>query len=333
MAIREEFFFRSSDGDHQVHAVRWLPEDGAPKAVVQLVHGIAEYIGRYDPFASYLTEQGFAVVGHDHLGHGQTARKGRREFGFLAERDGWSCLVQDVHTLRQRTGGEFPGLPYFLLGHSMGSFVARTYLIDHPGSVDGCLLSGTGQESAALVALGKGVSSLYIRLKGPRHISRLITFLSLGVYNLKFRPNRTLADWISRDRAVVDAYVSDPLCRFVPTVGMFRDMMGGLQYISSPEHLARMDPGTPVGLFSGEDDPVGGRGRGVRKVAEYFRSVGCQDLTVKLYPGGRHEILNEINRDEVYRDLSAWLDAHLAAKPIECSAALSDGRRAYAKAL
>lgn len=309
MASKEEFYFPSSGGEHQVHAIRWLPE-GEPKAVVQLVHGISEYIDRYDAFASYLTGHGYAVVGHDHLGHGLTARRGRREFGFLAPKDGWSCLVRDVHALREMTGAQFPGRPYFLLGHSMGSFVCRTYLIDHPAAVDGCLLLGTGQESPLLVSLGKAVSALLIRVKGPKFISRLITFFSLGVYNLKFRPNRTLADWISRDNDVVDAYVSDPLCRFVPTVSMFHDMMTALQYISAPGNLSRMDPDTPVGLFSGGDDPVGGQGRGVRKVEGFFRRAGCRDVSVKLYPGGRHEMLNEINREEVYADLLGWLEGH-----------------------
>lgn len=314
MAQTREFTFPSSDGDHQVHAVEWLPDAGAPRAVVQLVHGISEYIGRYDGFARYLTDHGFAVVGHDHLGHGGTAR-GREEYGFLGERDGWTHLVADVHTLHRLAADRFPGLPCFLLGHSMGSFVARTYLIDHPGQLSGCILSGTGQESGALVGFGKGLCGLLAAVKGPNTVSKLVTGLTLGPYNKKFAPNRTPSDWISRDPAVVDAYCADPLCRFVPTLGMNRDMMGGLQYIARRENLRKMDPDTPIYFFSGDADPVGQEGKGVQKVAGWFRDAGVRDVTVKLYPGGRHEMLNEVNKLEVYTDTLAWLEGVLAKIP------------------
>ena len=310
MALREEFHFPSSDGVHQIHGLRWLPQDQTPRATVQLVHGISEYIGRYDAFARFLTDHGFAVAGHDHLGHGGTALD-KSEYGFFSDKDGWDYLVRDVKTLHDDLDSRFPGVPHFLLGHSMGSFVARTYLIEHPGTVDGCLLLGTGQEAPALVAFGKAVSGALCRLRGNRHHSPLVTALSLGAYNAQVRPARTGADWISRDTAVVDAYVSDPLCRFVPTVGMFRDMMGGLQRISDSKGLAKMDPDTPVGIFSGDADPVGGRGKGVRTVEGFFRRAGCRDLTVKLYPGARHELLNETNREKVFADLLTWLENHL----------------------
>ena len=309
MADRREFTFCSGDGVHNLHAVEWLPQ-GKPRGVVQLVHGISEYILRYDSFAQYLAGEGFAVVGHDHLGHGQTARD-PSEYGFLAPKGGWELLAGDVRTLRVETGARFPEAPYFLLGHSMGSFVARTYLIRWPGTLDGCILSGTGQESAPLIAFGRGLCTLMARLGGPQRVSGLVTALSLGAYNRQFKPNRTGADWISRDEAVVDRYVADPLCTFFPTVGMTRDMMQGLQFIARPDNLAKMDPDTPVYFFSGDQDPVGSNGRGVEKVAGWFRRAGVRDVTVRLYPGGRHEMLNEINRQEVYRDVLDWLEAHL----------------------
>ena len=310
MADYREFTFPSSDGEHQVHAVEWLPEGAAPKAVLQLVHGISEYILRYDDFARFLASHGVAVVGSDHLGHGGTAR-GREEYGFLAQKNGWDYLARDVHTLRELMGKRYPGLPYFLMGHSMGSFVARTYLIRWPGTLSGCILSGTGQEPPALVAAGKGIASLLCRIKGPRSRSKLVTNLSTGAYNKKFAPTRTGADWISRDTAVVDAYVADPMCRFAPTVGMFRDMMGALQFIADRGNLAAMDPDTPVYLFSGGQDPVGGMGSGVRKVFGFFQSAGVKDLSMKLYPGARHEMLNELERDQVYRDVLAWLEKQI----------------------
>lgn len=310
MADLREFTFPSHDGAHQVHAAEWRPVGGPPRGVVQLVHGISEYILRYNDFARFLADRGFVVVGSDHLGHGKTA-KGPEEYGFIAPKDGWTHLAEDVHTLREMTGKEYPGLPYFLLGHSMGSFVARTYLIRWPGTLTGCILSGTGQEPPALVALGKGLAGIFCRVQGPNSRSGLITGLSTGAYNKKFAPNRTGADWISRDSAMVDAYVADPLCRFVPTVGMFRDMMGGLQVIGNPANLAKMDVSTPVYFFSGDRDPVGSMGEGVKKVFGFFREAGVKDLSMKLWPDGRHEMLNELNRGEVYEDVGAWLEKHI----------------------
>ena len=303
MADRKEFFFPSSDGDHQVHAVLWLPEEGSPKAVVQIVHGICEYALRYEDFALFLTRHGYAVAGSDHLGHGLTAR-GPEEYGYFTD---WFQLTRDVRTLRTLMGERFPGIPYFLLGHSMGSFQARTYLIDYPGTLDGCILSGTGQENALTVAFGKFVTSL----GDPHKVNKLFLNLSLGAYNKKFAPNRTTADWVSRDEALVDKYLADPLCNFRTTAGMNHAMMVGLQYIADKKNLAKMNPDTPVALFSGDADPVGGMGKGVRTVHGFFREAGCKDLTMKLYPGARHEILNEINREEAYADILGWLDARV----------------------
>ncbi len=304
-----EFTFPSQDGIHQCHAGLWMPQ-GEPRAVVQIVHGVAEHIGRYDHFARYLADHGFAVCGGDHLGHGKTADGGR--YGYFGKKNGWTLVASDVRKLRRLCGERFPGVPYFLLGHSMGSFLARTYLCAYPGTVDGCILSGTGQEKPALVAAGRAVASAVCAARGPETVSPLVDKLSLGAYNRQFAPNRTGADWISRDEAVVDAYLKDPLCAFKPTAGMFRDMMEGLQYISSERALAQMDPSTPVYLFSGDRDPVGSNGAGVRRVYGFFKDHGTADLTMKLYPGGRHEMLNEINRGEVYADVLAWLEKRSA---------------------
>jgi len=303
MAQFSEFTFPSSDGEHQCHACLWLPDEGAPRGVVQIVHGICEYAARYAPFAEFLADHGFVVTGNDHLGHGKTAN-GPQEYGYF---DNWGHLVKDVRTLRQTVGKQFPGVPYFLLGHSMGSFVARTYLIGYPGSLSGCILSGTGQEAAATVALGKWLTGL----GDPRKVNKLFYSMSIGAYNKKFKPNRTSADWISRDEKTVDTYLQDPLCSFQTTAGMNHAMMMGLQFVAKPENLARMDKDMPVYFMSGDQDPVGAQGRGVRKVEGLFRQAGMKNVTVKLYPGGRHEMLNEINRDEVFADTLAWLEQYV----------------------
>ena len=309
MATLRTFTFPSSDGRHTCHGSCWQPARDLPRGVVQIVHGVAEHMGRYEWFARFLAGHGYAVCGADHLGHGRTGAEDGK-FGYFGPRRGWELVTRDVRRLRLMAGDRFPGVPYFLLGHSMGSFLTRTYLCRYPGTVDGAILSGTGQESALLVGAGKALAGLIAHIRGPEAVSPLVNELSLGSYNKQFRPNRTGADWISRDEKVVDAYLRDPWCNFTPTVGMFRDMLGGLQYIASPAALAQMDPDTPVYLFSGDRDPVGGNGAGVRKVYGYFEKQGTRDLTMKLYPGGRHEMLNELNREEVYADVLAWLDRH-----------------------
>ena len=311
MVETQEFFFPSSDGSHQAFARLWLPEKSTPpRGVVQIVHGVAEYVERYDHFARYLAVHGFLVCGEDHLGHGKTAAPDGK-FGWFAPHGGWELVTADIHSLRQQMGERYPNIPYFLLGHSMGSFLTRTYLCRYPGTVDGAILSGTGQEPPLLVGFGKLLASLIALIFGSDHVSPLVHSLSLGAYNRQFAPNRTSADWVSRDEKVVDTYMADPLCQFIPTVGMYRDMLGGLQYIASRRALSQMDPSTPVYLFSGDRDPVGTSGKGVRKVYGFFRDAGTADLQMKLYPEGRHEMLNELNRDQVYADVLSWLDHHL----------------------
>lgn len=298
----QEFYYPSSDGTHQTHAVLWAPEGREIKGVVQLVHGICEYILRYDNFARFLASQGYVVVGNDHLGHGKTAT-GPQEYGYFSR---WWDLVHDVRTLQLKVKETYPELPYFLLGHSMGSFVARTFLIDYPGSLNGCILSGTGQEPPVTVAAGKFLTGM----GDPKKVNKLFYDLSIGAYNKKFAPTRTSADWICRDEAVVDAYLADPLCNFPTKAGMNHAMMTGLQYVADKENLRKMDKNLPVYFFAGDQDPVGAMGKGVKKVSGWFREAGMKDVTVKLYPGGRHEMLNETNKEEVYADVLAWLEGH-----------------------
>ena len=308
MTRTQNFSYPSADGKSTIQAREWLPE-GSPRGVVQIIHGISEHMGRYDHVARFLNENGFLVCGEDHLGHGRTVSDGR--YGYFAARGGWEFVVRDIRRLREIEGEKYPGIPYFLMGHSMGSFLARTYLIRWPGTVDGAVLSGTGQEAAPLVAFGRGASNLLCALCGPEHVSGLIYRLSLGSYSRPFRRDGGTGSWLSQDPEMVESNRRDPLCSFRPTVSMFRDMMEGLEFIGSGSNLAKMDPETPIYFFSGDRDPVGSMGKGVRKVEEMFRRAGCRDVTVKLYPGGRHEMLNEINRSEVLEDLLAWLEKHM----------------------
>ena len=305
MGQARELSYPSEDGIHTIHAVEWLPQ-GEIRGVVQIVHGVAEHIGRYSHVADFLLQHGFVVCGEDHLGHGRTVDDGK--YGYFAPKGGWNLLVRDIHRLRELEGERHPGVPYVMLGHSMGSFLTPTYLIQYPGTLDGVVLSGTGQEKAPLVAGGKALAELLCALRGPEYVSDLVYNLSLGGYNRFFRGDPHTGSWLGRDREMVQAAGKDPLCSFHPTVSMFRDMLGGIQFIGKLDNLRRMDRDTPVYFFSGDHDPVGSMGKGVERVVKLFRQAGCRDVTMKLYPEGRHEMLNEVNRQEVMEDLLAWLE-------------------------
>ena len=306
-----EFTFLSADGKTAIHAAEWMPE-GTPRAVLQIVHGVSEHILRYAPFAEYLTAHGFAVVGHDHLGHGTTAAPGAPRL-YFGPKGSWDWVVQDVETLRKLSREQFPGIPYFLLGHSMGSFLARTHLIRHPGVTDGAVIMGTGQMAPLLIKGGRAVAAIESLRVGEEHGSPLVQALSFKTYNKIFAPNRTGFDWLSVNEENVDSYISHPLCGGNPSIGLFREMLWGMGFIAKPEQLKRMDVTTPILFISGGMDPVGDLGKGVERAYESFRAAGVQDVSLKLYPGLRHEILNETERETVYEDVRLWLESKLPA--------------------
>lgn len=305
--MEPEFYFDSL-GAGKIRCRCWLPQ-GAPRAVVQLVHGIAEHVDRYDGFARFLTEQGFAVVAEDHMGHGKSINNGGIQGYFHG---GWFAAVADTHHLLELTRQEFPHIPYILFGHSMGSFMARTVLCRYPDSgITAAVICGTGwQPSAALPVLIKA-ADLIGKRSGESSPSKALEAMAFGSYNKRVEHKRTACDWITRDDAVVDAYMADPLCGFTPSAGLFRDMLSGIRYIQKPESLAAMKKDLPVFFIAGGDDPVGSYGSGVQKAADAFRQAGMQDVTVKLYPLCRHEILNEINKQEVYQDILSWIESKI----------------------
>lgn len=277
----------------------WLPE-GQPKAVIQLVHGMAEHIDRYDTTARALSDDGFAVIGHTHLGHGTQAKLK----GYFGEKDGWQHLIDDVHALRQRTQLHHAGVPYILLGHSMGSFIVRCYMMQYAKGLTGAILSGTGFFPKPVALLGLSVAKLVCLFGGEKKPSKLINGIAFGGSNKLFKPARTDFDWLTRDESIVDSYVADPCCGFIFTGGGYRDFFTGLNRLTKvqgvPEDL-------PVLLFSGEKDPVGS-GNGVNKVSRQLKAAGVKQVDVKLYPDGRHEMLNELNRQEVWQDVADWVN-------------------------
>ncbi len=301
--MRTDLYYPSA-GQGAIHGCRWEPE-GKPWAIVQIVHGIAEHVGRYEAFAEFLTSRGILVVAEDHMGHGGSVQEGDT-LGYFA--GGWFKAVQDTYQLLKNTRMEYPDVPYFLLGHSMGSFMTRTLMAKYPNSgVQGVILSGTGWIHRALINTATAASTLIGTKNGYDKPSSLLNAMAFGTYNNKIEHKRTEYDWLTRDSKVVDAYIADPLCGFIPTAGLLKDMMSGLRYIQEPAHLQRMKKNLPVLFVSGSDDPVGGYGKGVKQVVRAFQEAGMEDVTVRLYPLCRHELLNELNREEVMEFLLQWL--------------------------
>lgn len=309
MEMISDLSFSSSDGRSDIHVRLWTP-DTPPRAVVQIVHGVAEHIARYDAFARYLTEHGFAAAGTDHLGHGQTV-KSEDERGWFAETNGWEKIILDEKKLHDLLKEKFPCVPMILLGHSMGSFMARTYIGDYPDDFDLCILSGTGHTPAIVCKAGKWMASGEIKKHGSKYRSAMLQSMAFGSY-LKGIENPIGAnDWICRDEAVIRAYDADPLCGFMATAELMYEMMRGLETIGSSGHMMKMNKELPILFIAGEADPVGNWGKGVRTVFDRFKGVGMQDVSIQLYPEMRHEVLNEIGKDQVWQDVLTWIEAKL----------------------
>lgn len=311
MTNMTEFTFLSTDGKTQLHGMRWEPEGGSVRAVLQICHGVAEHIARYDAFARYLNDLGIAVVGHDHLGHGLSLPEGSTPV-YFGEGNTWNTVVDDIYVLHQRIRLWYPDVPLYIMGHSMGSFLTRTYLIRYPGTVKAAVIMGTGWQPKAVIAGGMAVAKAVGAVVGENGTSDLVTNLAFGAYNKLFAPNRTSCDWLSADEDNVDAYMADPLCGADATVGLFRQMLSGIRFNQKLSNLRQMDPRIPVLFVAGEKDPVGDCGNGVRRTYQEFRRAGVQDCTLKLYPGLRHEILNEkAQQQQIFEDIGQWLTSKL----------------------
>lgn len=311
MTNMTEFTFLSTDGKTQLHGMRWEPDGGSVRAVLQICHGVAEHIARYDAFARYLNGLGIAVVGHDHLGHGLSLPEGGTPV-YFGESNTWNTVVDDIYVLHQRIRLWYPDVPLCIMGHSMGSFLTRTYLIRYPGTVKAAIIMGTGWQPKAVIAGGMAVAKAVGAVVGENGTSDLVTNLAFGAYNKLFAPNRTSCDWLSADEGNVDAYMADPLCGADATVGLFRQMLSGIRFNQKLSNLRQMDPRIPVLFVAGEKDPVGDCGNGVRRTYQEFRRAGLQDCTLKLYPGLRHEILNEkAQQQQIFEDIGQWLTSKL----------------------
>lgn len=306
MIQKEEFYFDSRDGEHKIHAIRWIPETKQPVCILQIVHGMAEYIDRYDEFARYMADRGILVVGDDHLGHGKSVKPGE-PYGYFCKEDAPTVLVRDEHRLKKMMQEQYAGVPYIILGHSMGSFITRNYLLRYGTGINGVLIVGTGMQSAGALRFALALAAVVGALRGADYVSRLLDRAAFGGYNKRIQSPKTSFDWLSRNEDNVRRYIDDPMCGFLFTVNGFQTLFRLICNLHDQEKLKQMPANLPVFFLAGEKDPVGNYGRSVEQVCRSFRELGMENVQMKLYPEDRHEILNEVDREDVYADIYRWI--------------------------
>ena len=298
----------STDSKNNLNVIIWETEK-EPIGVLQIVHGMSEYIDRYDNFAKYMTEHGFNVIGHDHLGHGHSVSD-ERDYGFFAEENGDKIIIEDMHSVTQYAREKWEELPNFILGHSMGSFCLRQYLTKYSNDVFGAIIMGTGWIPSAAALLGKTIATNTCKSKGSHTVNPLLIKLTLEPYNKPFAPARTNCDWLSRDEKQVDLYVNDKLCGFDFTAGAYKDFFTILEKIAKNRQLIGMRKSLPILITSGSIDPVGGK-KACEKLNAQYKRCGINDVTLKLWENDRHEILNELDKSDVYRYIYNWLKSKI----------------------
>lgn len=292
---------------HLLYYTVWIPEGKKVKAVVHLLHGMAEHSKRYDRFARLLNKQDIAVYAQDHRGHGMTATESGETLGWFAEEHGWMRVAQDSMELSAFIAAEHPKTPLFLMGHSMGSFLARTIIADSPDLYDGVIIMGTGASLGVLGKIGAMIARSHVKKKGSKFVDKQMDALSFGSYNKRFPDATSSFAWLSRDEKEVKKYEDDPLCGFVCTAKFYDDMLQGIAYANSFERAQLLHDDLPMLIISGDMDPVGGFGKGLIKVASLYQEVGIKDLTLHLVEGARHELLNETDRTTTMQYLSSWI--------------------------
>lgn len=298
----------SKDSKNNLNVIIWETEK-EPIGVLQIVHGMAEYIDRYDNFAKYMTEHGFNVIGHDHLGHGYSVSD-EHDYGFFAEENGDKIIIEDMHSVTQFAREKWEELPNFILGHSMGSFCLRQYLTKYSNDVFGAIIMGTGWIPSAAALLGKTIATNTCKSKGSHTVNPLLIKLTIEPYNKPFEPARTNCDWLSRDEKQVDLYVNDKLCGFDFTAGAYKDFFTILEKIAKNRQLIGMRKSLPILITSGSVDPVGGK-KACEKLNAQYKRCGIDDVTLKLWENDRHEILNELDKSDVYRYIYNWLKSKI----------------------
>lgn len=302
----KEIYIRSADRFHRLHVVVWEPK-GKVRAIVQISHGMVEHVLRYQEFARYLNRQGILVIGNDHLGHGLSAQP-LRDFGYFGYGSESSrIVVADLHRVTRYAKKKYGSVPYFLLGHSMGSFMARRYLMTYGKELDGAIIMGTGYQPFLRLCAARTLAAVIRMVKGSRYRSGLLKQAAFCTYNAKIKYPRTANDWLTKETTVVDAYNRDKLCMFSFTTDGYQTLFGVIAYIQRKKNYDRIPKNLPIFMVAGTDDPVGDYGRGVKKVFASYRAVGISDLQLKLYRTDRHELLNETDRAVVFDDIRNWI--------------------------
>lgn len=299
-----ERYVPSTDGIHTVYGKIYIPI-GTPKATIQIIHGVCEHIDRYEEFMTFLAKNGFVAFGHDHLGHGKTAG-GIGNLGFIAEENGDKLLVEDVHAFGNELINEYSNIPHILFGHSMGSFIARIYAENHPENVDLLIIAGTGGPQP-LAPVGLAITDISGKLKGLEYRSEAAMKLFFTVCNQNFKDENSEHSWLSRDKEIIEEYESDDYCTFDFSVKAMNDLVMLSTECNSEEWFKNFRRDLPVLIISGELDPVGDNGKGVFEVYKKLEENGVEDISFKLYSGCRHELLNELNKDEVMEDILRWI--------------------------
>ncbi len=306
MNNKETFYYLSADQTTKIRGMRWIPDDNI-KGVLQIAHGMSEYIERYGDFAMYLRERGILVTANDHLGHGESILS-IDDFGYFAKKDGNEAVLKDMNKLTRLTKELYPDIPYYILGHSMGSFLTRQYICQYNDEVDGAIIMGTGSKPEIVLKSGMFLAKVISLFKGWYYRSSLLDRISFSGYNRRFEPVRTANDWLTKDEKIVDSYVYDDKSGFVFTLNGFYNMFYSISEAQKKNNLKKMNQELPVYFVAGAEDPVGDYGKGVLRAIRKFQEVGMKYVEYKLYPEDRHEILNELDREIVYEDIYSWLD-------------------------
>ncbi|MED1201916.1 alpha/beta hydrolase [Heyndrickxia acidicola] len=315
--MRSSTFWLKMSDNYDVYVKKWMyKEEETPRAIIQVSHGMAEHIERYGGVAEYLTSKGLIVYGNDHRGHGKTGEKAG-VFGHFADNEGFERAVLDLKEITEYIKCEFPNIPIFLFGHSMGSFLARSYVQKYGQEMFGVILSGTGGNPGMAGRLGKLIALMEMKRKGPKASSPFLDKLVFGSYNKGIHQVKTKYDWLSRDQSEVEKYINDLYCGQICTSGFFYDLLSGLEAIHKEEYIRNIPKDLPFYFLSGSNDPVGGKTKGVLKVIKQFQNNGVKNIEYTFFPEGRHEMLNETNKEEVYQSILTWILKQLNRKKIE----------------
>lgn len=303
--MRKSFILKDSEG-LELQGYRWSNDKTEYKAIVHILHGMTEDAIRYDEFAEKLVENGFLVYAHDHRGHGFTA-KSKDDLGYIADDEGFEWMVKDAKEFIEKTKEFHKGKKVILFGHSMGSFISQRLIQEHGELIDILVLSGTNGEPDKLAPLGQLIANAEIKLKGRKHTSKLMDKLVFGGFNRNFKPSRTGYDWLCSVNEEVDKYIANERYGFICSSSFYYDLLRGIRSIHKEENMKKINKEMPVYIFAGDRDPVGNFGKGIVNLNDKLKSFGLNDVSYKLYKDGRHEMLNEWNKEEVMNDTISWL--------------------------